>query len=308
MRAAVVDSLVHLLFAVECKVCGAATALRSETICYACREAAPEILSSVCAACGRPFLGEGSARSNLLVQASRNCGQCLRKRPPFEAARSFGLYRDGLRTMVHGFKYGADLSAGRVLTRFLRKAAERHGILENVDAVTYVPSHWTRRLARGFEPVRVLAMELARDAGLPAARLLRKRFLRKRLSLMARLLLKTLLRKKLSLVARLSLAAKLLRNTRITNQVGLSLPERKSNVRRAFAPTRRMRGNRPRSVLLVDDVYTTGATARACARALRRGGARRIRILTVARTWNIESEEHDGKNQPGREAVSSVGL
>jgi ComF family protein len=271
MRAAVVDPLVHLLFAVECKACGAAMALGSETICYACREAAPEILSSVCAACGRPFIEEESARSNLLVQASRNCGQCLRKRPPFEAARSFGFYRDGLRTMVHGFKYGADLSAGRVLTRFLRRAAKRHGILENMDAVTYVPSHWTRRLARGFEPVRVLAMGLARGAGFPAASLLRK--------------------------------------TRITrSQVGLSLPERERNVRRAFAPTRRMRRRRPRSVLLIDDVYTTGATARACTRALRRGGARRIRILTVARTWNLESEEHDGKNQSRREALSSVGL
>ncbi len=265
MRAAVVDPLAHLLFAVECTVCGAAMALGSETICYTCREAAPEILSSVCAACGRPFREEESARSN------RNCGQCLRKRPPFEAARSFGFYRDGLRTMVHGFKYGADLSAGLVLARFLRRAAERHGISENVDAVTYVPSHWTRRLARGFEPVRVLAMGLARGAGFPAAKLLRK--------------------------------------TRITrSQVGLSLAERESNVRRAFAPTRRMQKKRPRSVLLIDDVYTTGATARACARALRRGGARCVRILTVARTWNLESEEHDGKNQPGREAISSVGL
>jgi predicted amidophosphoribosyltransferase len=294
MRAAVVDPLAHLLFAVECKVCGAAMALGSETICYACREAAPEILSSVCAACGRPFREEESVRS------LRSCGQCLRKRPPFEAARSFGLYRDGLRTMVHGFKYGADLSAGLVLTRFLRRAAERHGILENVDAVTYVPSHWTRRLARGFEPVRILAMGLAQGAGLPAAKLLRKRLLRKTRPTRSQV--------GLSLVARLRLLRKRLLRKRITSQVGLSLAERERNVRRAFAPTRRMRRRRPRSVLLIDDVYTTGATARACARALRRGGARCIRILTVARTWNLESEEHDGKNQPGREAISSVGL
>ncbi len=62
-------------------------------------------------------------------------------------------------------------------------------------------------------------------------------------------------------------------------QAGLPRSERAANVRGAFAP----RGNAPRTVVLVDDVYTTGATASACATELRRAGARRVEVVCLAR-------------------------
>lgn len=63
-------------------------------------------------------------------------------------------------------------------------------------------------------------------------------------------------------------------------QTGLSLPERRRNVQGAFAPRRSV----PASVLLVDDVYTTGSTVSAAAAALRRGGAATVHVVTFART------------------------
>jgi competence protein ComFC len=66
---------------------------------------------------------------------------------------------------------------------------------------------------------------------------------------------------------------------RVERQRGLRLVERRSNVRGVFAPKRRS----PRDVCLVDDVYTSGATAAAAASALRKGGARRVEVVTLAR-------------------------
>lgn len=79
-------------------------------------------------------------------------------------------------------------------------------------------------------------------------------------------------------------ALELLRLTRTgSRQRGSSLAERRRNVRGAFAPA----GTPPRHVLLIDDVYTSGATASAAASALRKGGARRVDVVTFARTLRL---------------------
>lgn len=75
--------------------------------------------------------------------------------------------------------------------------------------------------------------------------------------------------------------ARLLARTRPSvRQAGLGLEQRRRNLDGAFAPCARV----PRAVLLVDDVYTTGATASAAAAALRAGGADRVEVVTLART------------------------
>jgi predicted amidophosphoribosyltransferase len=111
-----------------------------------------------------------------------------------------------------------------------------------VDALVHVPGDPERALERGDVPPRALAAELAELWELPATSLLRRTRSRAR-------------------------------------QRGLSLAERRRNVRGSIAGT----GEAPRRVCLVDDVYTSGATADACASALRRAGARHIEVITLAR-------------------------
>jgi predicted amidophosphoribosyltransferase len=112
----------------------------------------------------------------------------------------------------------------------------------DVDVLAFVPPDVDRRLTRGHHPAERLARELGRLWELPVA----------------------------GLLERVGGSAR---------QRGLSLVERRRNVRRAFRAVRPA----PRSVCLVDDVYTSGATASAAATALRKAGARRVEVVCFAR-------------------------
>ena len=112
----------------------------------------------------------------------------------------------------------------------------------DVEALTHVPGDPERAWKRGDVAPRALAGALSRVWDVPAVNLLR-------------------------------------RTHALPRQRGLSLPDRRRNVRGSIAST----GPAPRTVCVVDDVYTSGATADACAAALRHAGARRVEIVTLAR-------------------------
>ncbi|MBA3348607.1 MAG: ComF family protein [Actinobacteria bacterium] len=114
-----------------------------------------------------------------------------------------------------------------------------------VEAIAVVPSDGERTLARGHRPAAALARELGSLWELPVEPLLD-------------------------------------RVRRVERQRGLGLKERRRNVAGAFAP-RSIPTAPPRRVCLVDDVYTSGATAAAAASALRKGGARHVDVVTFAR-------------------------
>jgi predicted amidophosphoribosyltransferase len=119
------------------------------------------------------------------------------------------------------------------------------------DVITYIPPDPARLRLRGHHPAERLARELAARWALPKA----------------------------ALLVRAGTASS-------ARQAGLARAERLSNVRGAFVAVAVAAA--PRNVLLVDDVYTTGATVSAAASALRRAGARQVDVVTFARTVRVE--------------------
>jgi len=116
---------------------------------------------------------------------------------------------------------------------------------ERVDLVVPMPMHWWRRWRRGFNQAGLLAREVGKRTGLPVMPVVR-------------------------------------RSRRTSPQAGLSRKARRQNVRGAFR-VRRPDAVQGKRVLLVDDVFTTGSTANACARALKDAGAAWVGVLVLAR-------------------------
>jgi len=136
---------------------------------------------------------------------------------------------------------------GRDLARFAWAALSFETKLwEGVEAIVPVPIHRRRLKSRGFNQAAVLARELGKWAGLPAANV------------------------------------RLMRLRDIPAQTGLTGGARRRNVRGAFG-LRRSANVAGRIFLLVDDVYTTGSTVAECCRVLKREGAAEVRVLTLAR-------------------------
>lgn len=203
--------------------------------------------SVICSDCRRKIIIADLPRcpicGTFVGRLNRICGACRLKRPPFLKHRSFAPYQDTLKDLIRLYKYGQVKPLGRLLTAFYLELF-CHQVSEKIDAIVPVPADRNRR--REFQPVGEMAARLSRKLHLP--------------------LLTGALRK--------------VRSTPL--QAGLPYRLRLSNLNRAFKLVRpdQVRG---RTLLLLDDVRTTGTTIRQCAAALRRGGATVI-ALTLAQT------------------------
>jgi ComF family protein len=196
-----------------------------------------------CERCGWPFPAPAGAGG----AESALCQRCRETRDAFDVARAVLRYRDGgvARAAILLCKHAGGRGLLRQLAVLTAREAPPDLMQRTWDAVVAVPLHWRRRWQRGFNQADVLARAVGRRYGLPVQR---------------------------GCLARV----------RATPPQHGDPATRRRNVRDAFRVRRpqRVAGKR---LLLVDDVFTTGATANACAATLRDAGAATVGVLALAR-------------------------
>lgn len=176
------------------------------------------------------------------------CGMCRRAKPHFRRAVAYGAYEGALRELIHLFKYNGIKPAGKMLGRLLNQSvAEMH--LPASFIVIPVPLWSGKRQTRGFNQAEAIAQAFV----------------------------------SLQSASGVQMDTSIMARTRDTaSQTGLTRHQRRANVRGAFKVLRPERV-KDCTVLIVDDVMTTGTTAGECARVLRRAGAKEVFVATVAR-------------------------
>jgi len=210
---------------------------------------APEVLRAVAVA-GRDYCTRCGAPQGENVGQVAQCASCRDARDGFGTTEicAIGSYSEPLRSMCKAMKFGGARPMAQPLAAWLVQLLVDRGISTQVDVVVPVPLHVLRRFERGFNQAALLARPLASALGKPC----------------------------------LDHALRRVQGTQ--RQARLSALERRKNVENAFVlrPAFRTR-LQARSVLLVDDVMTTGATFAAAATALKQAGASQVFGAIAAR-------------------------
>ena len=165
--------------------------------------------------------------------------------PDYNRARAVARFDGLMRDLIHALKFSDTHDARRLFGRWLANAGE--DLLRDADILVPVPLAWSRLLSRRYNQAQILAQSTGEICGLPVV------------------------------------AQALIRRRRTGAQVGLTRLARRRNVSGAFVvPPAALSAIAGKAVVLIDDVITTGATASAAARALRRAGARSVDVLVLA--------------------------
>lgn len=238
--------LLDWLYPPRCRFCRERIFGRDEEcFCLDCSEKIRLVSHPLCNRCGRPFF-DAAGDDHL-------CGPCLTRGPYFFRARAWACYPSEeieshpLREVVRRFKYGRKVSLGRPLGRLMARGSAEFFQGTVFDLTIPVPLHPKRLRWRGFNQAVILAREVGRLWEIPVDPFL------------------------------------LLRSRETPPQTELREDERRKNVRGAFAvnPRKSVQGKK---LLLVDDVYTSGATVNECSRTLLCAGAKQVQVLTLTRT------------------------
>ena len=196
-----------------------------------------------------PWLEHSCLTCALPIQSSAIfCGECQQHPPPFESCLSPWRYEAPVAQLIHAYKFNRQHAAGQLLAELFLAWIKQH-LTTPPDLITAIPLHWRRTWSRGFNQSQLLADQISQQLQIPSNPHL------------------------------------LLRASGTRNQADLDASERRRNMRHAFSVKRnapaQLAGKR---IALLDDVVTTGSTARAASSELLRAGASAVEIWCLART------------------------
>lgn len=216
-------------------------------LCPDCRADYTPVDSPMCPICGYMFKsGEGD---------DHVCGRCEEKRPQYGIARSYAAYDRSVRKSVHLLKFRNRMNLAGPLGDCVLAVFLRYWDPKDIDLLIPVPLHIKRMRKRGFNQAYLIIHKWRKRAEMFGAD-----------------------------ISHIRIEKHVLFKVRQSKpQVGMTSGERIRNVKRTFEVknSSKIKGKR---LLLVDDVFTTGATANECVRVLLKSGAGRVDVLTFGRT------------------------
>ncbi len=219
--------------------------LLSAYVCPVCIRGVARVESPICICCGLPFQSREAE--------DHYCGDCMRVPKKFGIARAPLVYDQTLMDVVHCFKYKGKIQLADPLGEMLLTAFGLFWHKNSIDVVVPVPLHWKRHQQRGFNQAYLLIQNWRSKAA----------------------------------ACRIDADLRIERDVIVRKlptdpQTGLGRRQRAANIKNAFG-VQSAEKIINKTVLLVDDVYTTGATADACAQVLLAHGAAHVDVLTLAR-------------------------
>lgn len=235
--------LVDALYPPQCAGCQRS----GFVLCPGCLSQVKALPSPFCQRCGTPITP--MAPTAPIVQPSQPgiCQSCTRFPPYITALRAAYIYEEPLRACIHALKYDGNTRLADPLGLLLARAYARYALA--ADAIIPVPLHHQRFQQRGYNHAALLAEVCAQRLRIPYFEHL------------------------------------LLRQRDTPSQVGLTYQQRQQNVQDAFlcSPTLAPGRLRGRTILIIDDVCTSGATLEACAPPLFAAGAKAVWGLALAK-------------------------
>jgi ComF family protein len=237
------DKILDVVFPPECLLCGKLPDGEMENICSTCIEKIPFIKEPICAKCGVPF--------EILYSIEDNpdylCGRCRDEPPLFDRALSACRYDDTVREIVSAYKYKNKPYIGRDLISIVFKFLREKILALSPELIVPIPLHIKRLKERGYDQSYILSEGVGRELNIPVS------------------------------------YGNLIRTRYTVPQVELSGNERLKNVKGAFSIKDKLEIEGNKAILLIDDVFTTGATIKECVKVIRGAGVDKIYVLTVAR-------------------------
>lgn len=265
----ILKHILNIIFLALCKQCGSTANNSSFTssFCNNCWNGIEWFEGALCQRCGMPFPSFDDAGNS-----SHTCGDCIKNPPYFDKAISAGPYKDVLAEAIKLFKYKKKIHIGRALAEEVMKLITCETSMGGLPTKEDENHPTLPPLSKGGRRVGEINIYVAIPVPLHPQRLREREFNQS-----------AIIASVISSRLAIPMVTNVLFRQRCTKpQVELGFRERKENVADAFT-LQNKEAIKGRNIILIDDVFTTGSTVNECAKVLKKNGAEKVYVVTIAR-------------------------